>query len=268
MTKLDAVQEILRRSGLYVPPALDTDGASAAANAERVLDAEELAVQSRGWHYNTRRKVQLSPDLFEFDNATWDEGGLSLTQSGAFASAVAGQTVTITGGANATTGDYEVASVGSADTITLTSSIGASATTGITGQAANNRIELPAGVIIIDSDWTDACRDLTQRGGAVLDLDDNTQLFDGDLFVTYVERLEFGCIPYPVRRYIMLRAAWEFNAAYGDPSRRAAIGRAVQEARAAALRFNGRTGNYNMLDGASSFLARGQRSRYPQGYIP
>lgn len=62
MTKLDAVNHILRVVGLPAVPALDTGGASRAAEAERILDEEELRVQSERWNYNTRTNVTLTPN--------------------------------------------------------------------------------------------------------------------------------------------------------------------------------------------------------------
>lgn len=61
MTKLEAVNQVLRGVGRAGTAALDTDGNSEAAQAERVLDEVDLEVQSRGWYYNTRRDVTLTP---------------------------------------------------------------------------------------------------------------------------------------------------------------------------------------------------------------
>lgn len=63
MNKLDAVNHILRRCGWKPVSALDTDGASEAANVERELNSTELEVQSRGWHYNTRVNQSLAPNV-------------------------------------------------------------------------------------------------------------------------------------------------------------------------------------------------------------
>lgn len=63
MTKLQAVQMVLRAIGRSTISALDTDGISDAANAERILDEVELEVQSRGFRYNRRENVTLSPDV-------------------------------------------------------------------------------------------------------------------------------------------------------------------------------------------------------------
>lgn len=62
MTRLEAVNYILTRCGRRAATALDTDGASSTADAERCLDDAEWEVQSEGWKYNTRQDVDLSPD--------------------------------------------------------------------------------------------------------------------------------------------------------------------------------------------------------------
>lgn len=61
MERLEAVNDILRRVGALVVPALDTGGTSIQAQAERQLDDVDLRVQSLGWHWN-RRTLTLSPD--------------------------------------------------------------------------------------------------------------------------------------------------------------------------------------------------------------
>lgn len=62
MTKLQAINLILRAGGLRPVAAVDTDGASDAAEAERLLDEVDLEVQATGWHFNTRYDVELSPN--------------------------------------------------------------------------------------------------------------------------------------------------------------------------------------------------------------
>lgn len=62
MTKLSAVNHVLRNAGGYPVRSLDTDGPSAAAEAERCIDDSTKTVQQREWNYNTRHKVTLSPD--------------------------------------------------------------------------------------------------------------------------------------------------------------------------------------------------------------
>lgn len=60
MTKLEAVNEILQRTGQLPAPGLDTGKQSRAAQAERVLDRIDRQIQLREWHFNTHRNVELS----------------------------------------------------------------------------------------------------------------------------------------------------------------------------------------------------------------
>lgn len=60
MTKLEAINAILRRLGLTPVSSLDTGGNSTQAQAERYLDDADRSCQARGWHFNTRRGVTLA----------------------------------------------------------------------------------------------------------------------------------------------------------------------------------------------------------------
>lgn len=60
MTKLEAINAILRRLGLPPVSALDTGGNSTQAHAERFLDDADRSCQARGWHFNTRVGVTLA----------------------------------------------------------------------------------------------------------------------------------------------------------------------------------------------------------------
>ena len=65
MTKLTAVNAILRKIGGYPVSSLDPGGASSASEAERCLDEANLAIQSRGgqgWHFNRKYGVSLDRD--------------------------------------------------------------------------------------------------------------------------------------------------------------------------------------------------------------
>ena len=62
MTKLEAVNKIMRRAGHHPVKVLETDQASNAAEAERCLDESNLEVQGDGYNFNTRSNVTLSPD--------------------------------------------------------------------------------------------------------------------------------------------------------------------------------------------------------------
>ena len=61
-TKLQGVQEVMRRMGKHPADALDTGGASVEAHIERVMDDASLSVQSEGWYWNTKYDVEVSPD--------------------------------------------------------------------------------------------------------------------------------------------------------------------------------------------------------------
>lgn len=60
MTKLDAINAILRRLGLTPVSSLDTGGISTQAQAERYLDDADRACQAKGWHFNTRYNVEIT----------------------------------------------------------------------------------------------------------------------------------------------------------------------------------------------------------------
>jgi hypothetical protein len=63
MTKLESVNRVLRRAGGYPVNSLDTNGPSAAAEAERCIDESAKIILQREWNFNTRSKVTLTPDV-------------------------------------------------------------------------------------------------------------------------------------------------------------------------------------------------------------
>lgn len=211
MTKLQAVQEMLRRCGRRPGPALQTGSPSDMGEAERMLDEEDLDVQAIGWEYNTRFNVELSPILYTFDNATYVDSNRTLAQVGSFADATVGQTLEIAGA------EYIVEALNSDDMVTLATNLTGGDATGVTGAATNNKIVAPAHAISFDTDAADEWRDFTQQGRRLYDNTNNTDLFEKSVRVTYVEKMEFGCIPYEVRKFIMLRAAlkaarfWQYS---------------------------------------------------------
>ena len=254
MTKLDAVNEILSRVGISPVPALDPGGAGDAAQAERCLDREELNTQSLDWHYNRRREVPLSPDLFTFDNAAWTALTRTLAQTGKFAAASTGQTITITVGA--TTGDYVVESVTSNDAVVLETSISVgNVASGIGGEAKTNVIVVPTETINADSSWVDETRDITKRGRRLLDLDNNTDQFSESVTIDYIERVPFNCIPQEVQALIVGRAALalaEFRKSEQFP----AINRSLPKLVSVAKTADGRKRNRGFFDRADSLQNR------------
>lgn len=61
MTKLEAVQRIILDAGRDPCSRLDTGGTSEAAWAERLLEQEELRIQTQDWYYNKRWNETVSP---------------------------------------------------------------------------------------------------------------------------------------------------------------------------------------------------------------
>lgn len=124
----------------------------------------------------------------------------------------------------------------------------------------DDHIDIPAGVITIDSDDTDSSRNVTQQGDHLFDLDNNTDEFDGDLKVTYTLRLEFPCIPQPIKEWIASEAAHRMCVQY-TPQNRARLyerEKDVAKKQAWALRFNGDKSNANALTGADAARFRGR----------
>lgn len=264
MNKLQAVQEILSRNGRRPTTVLDPIGPSDMFDAERWLDREELAVQSEGWHYNRRSRIKLSPILITFNNASWTEATKTLSQVGAFADASVGQTLSITSGSGVVTGEYTVATIVSDDAVTLAASIADPAgdiASGVQGLSITNVIRLPSYVTEADTSGVDFWKNFTHRGGRLLDLHNNTDQFEGEVEVEYVERLEFGCIPLAIRRYIMLRAAQRFAEEH-KTDQFPVIKTAVKDAKTEAMRYNDRAEDSNVLDRADSLT----RLREVSGY--
>ena len=62
MTKLEAVNHVLTRLGLYRVSALETSAASLAGNVEAVIDQKAVSVQSENWNFNRRVDVTATPN--------------------------------------------------------------------------------------------------------------------------------------------------------------------------------------------------------------
>lgn len=193
MTKLDAVNYILTGNGQRPVTVLDTSGVSYVAEAERLLDTVELEIQTRGWHFNTLYKVELTPD-------------------------------------------------------------------------GSDHVLIPDGVITIDSDDSDSWRDVTQQGDHLYDLDNNTDKFTDTIKVTYVQRLEFTCIPEAFKQWMASEAALRMAESYHPENyARLRVRQADQMTKkAAALRFNGDKSNTNVLNNVDADRFRG-RTRNRRG---
>lgn len=135
----------------------------------------------------------------------------------------------------------------------------------------NDELTVPDGTIWIDTDAEDAARNVTQVGGKLYDLDENRGTFPDDttMKVRYCVRRTLECIPYPVREYIMLTAAFHFVSQWGHrfmaPTElaraRADLYQEMNQARADAKRFNANTSNTNILDAPDVQDVKGRRYR-------
>lgn len=215
MTTLEGVNEILTAAGLAPVPALDTSGASWARTAEDCLNRVAADLQSDGYPTTVRLKVEVSPELYTFDNAAWTDSTRTLTQTGAFVDASVGQTIEITGGSGVTLGEYEVTGIDATngDYIVLATDIngaGGDIGSGVTGEATSNQIVVPDGCLDIDATDSDAWRDIVQIGDHLYDRDDNTDQFDAAIKCEYTLRYGFGCLPYKLQQYIVAKASVTF----------------------------------------------------------
>jgi hypothetical protein len=61
-TKLEAVNDVLRRVGKLTVTALDTGGKSTQSEVERSLDDAANRMMRTGWAWNTKRDVEVTPD--------------------------------------------------------------------------------------------------------------------------------------------------------------------------------------------------------------
>lgn len=262
MTKLEAVQRILQDADNGYAASLDTGKASPAAWAERAIDELDPGIQLEGWHYNTWDDLDLDPVLYEFDNAAWDASTSTLSQTGMFGDASVGQTLTITDANGGTEGDYTVATVVSADAVTLEEELDAGdIASGIVGIAATNRIAVPTGTLGIDSSKTDFEWNVTQIGAYLYDLDENTDQFDDTVTIEGEFRMEWGCIPLYVQEYILAAATLRYATNFGRfkdriPGFRAELARRKFE----ALRKDTDHRDLNVLSTAHATSVRGQRT--------
>lgn len=62
MTNIQCVNEVLRLVGLATVSSVETSGSSDAAEAWRCLESAERIIQEKGWSYNRRRDITITPD--------------------------------------------------------------------------------------------------------------------------------------------------------------------------------------------------------------
>jgi len=125
---------------------------------------------------------------------------------------------------------------------------------------ANGNIAVPAGVVKIDATGSSSYRDIAITGDTLFDLDDNTAVFSGTLVVTYTVAYQFHCVPLPIQKYIVAKAAAEFNSVAGDPRRQRNIERNHASMFGRAKQFNSEGQDDNMLTATDVIVAKGARN--------
>jgi len=215
MTKLEAVNDLLAAIGSYRVTALDTDGTSDAADAERLLDRFSRDIQAEGWHVNTeiRGSDGAAGVLLNVPTTTLTVSSVS----GAF---TAGETVT-----GDSSGAYGTFHQTSGTTMYLSDVSGTfttddSLTGGTSGETADvdavstvseAEIVLAADILAVDSTGADAWRDITVRDGKLYDRDNNTADFSEGVRVALLRELDFTALPVTLQKYITTAAAVRFN---------------------------------------------------------
>jgi hypothetical protein len=70
-TKLEAVNDVLRRLGKFVVPNLDAGGSSTQAQVLRCIDDSLDRIQGMGWYWNTKHDVEVEVVGGDGDDATY-----------------------------------------------------------------------------------------------------------------------------------------------------------------------------------------------------
>ena len=108
-----------------------------------------------------------------------------------------------------------------------------------------SKIPVPANVLdVVGEDGN-----VIMRNWLLYDKVNNTHIFDNEVPCTIIWSLDFNTLTHPIRHYITIRAARIFAArTIGDIQAVKFNEMDEEDARLAARRSEGRTGNYNMLN--------------------
>ena len=213
MTRLSAVQNILRRAGLQTVSALG--GTSVAAFAEEILTSVLFSVQCHPWNYNRRDNARLEPLLFSNVTAAWTVSNKRLTATGAFANSAVGQTVAI-----ASLILTAKVTARSADWIEVDTEISPSDLASVSVSATNGQIRIDNGVLIYLHPAKDSAgRHIVQQGRALFDQEKNSDIFDNGLTVSYKIAFDIGCLPEHIATFVAESAAVQFIETYPGADR-------------------------------------------------
>lgn len=118
----------------------------------------------------------------------------------------------------------------------------------------DSKIPVGNNVLMIDSFGQDCHKQVTRRGGFLYDLENHTFIFGGSVNAEVVYFLSFTDLPEAARNFITVKAAREFQASdIGVDVAKFGFNE-EDEVRARALlrRFEGKTGDTNILTGSHS----------------
>jgi hypothetical protein len=129
---------------------------------------------------------------------------------------------------------------------------------------------VPDGTLKIDTAGYSGHINVSVRGNRLYNNDTNSFDFASELRCTITSYFDWGCIPFQVRRYIMLDAAKQFNSKYGhrhaDQREKRANAQYIEDelidARREAHRYSERQDNTNILNSPSARSLRGETPRY------
>lgn len=220
LTKLQAVNIVLRGIHEAQVSALDTGNESVTGWAEVYLDEADEAIQSEGWTCNTEYDIDVdgadtTKQAMVIAAGTWTVATLTLTKTAAFASYTwaYGDELYVSGGTGVTAGWYRIASKTSDNAIVMAESIATANAADITTTLIGweDGIAVPSDILAMDTDGSDEYTPVEIRGGMLYDTDDDTFNFSGGLTVRRVRQLAFTSLPLLLQRYIVARAAVEFQ---------------------------------------------------------
>ena len=220
LTKLDAVNALLRAITEYPVAALDTGGTSMAAQAERVLDFHDKLIQGRGWHENREYDVEIDAAdatkmAMVIAAGAWNASALTLTKVAAFATYTfePGDQISVTGGTGVTVAWYEIASRTDDDVIILKESIAAAnnadTTTDLIGW--EDAVTLPADCLKADSYGSTSWRDVVLRNGMLFDRNENTFSFTDVPKLAIARQLAFASLTLGLQNLIIAEAGKIFQ---------------------------------------------------------
>lgn len=261
MTKLDAVNKILRALGEPKVSALDTGGESIEAEAEDFLDDANEEVQRRGWMTNTTRNYEMElPDvLIEVSGGAgsflYDELVTETTSgaTGLFKRIDSNNVMHIVGKSGTFTGGQ-----------TLTGGVtGATRTgAGLEIVTENSYVVNPAWLKVAPAEKE--TRTIVVRGDYLYDETNRVAEFDDIIYLDVVRNLFFTDLTEALAEYVTRFAALEFCEFKKGEATREAVAR-EQRARLRALQEDGDLRRTNMLKSGHSRDVKGRRYTYPTG---